>query len=86
MSVRTSPRSRNKIGKYTDAVAASDCDAVRRHRLGSFSPAMFQVLAVADEHVGEHAAAVAGARRALELDRFDPASEKVVASLTGGYP
>jgi hypothetical protein len=86
MSVRTRPCSRNKIGNYTDAVASSDCDAVGRHRLGSFSPAMFQALAVMDEHVGEHPAAVAGARRALQLDRFDPASEKLVASLTGGYP
>jgi putative inorganic carbon (HCO3(-)) transporter len=52
-------------------------------RLGSFSPEMFQLLAVVDEHVGDHAAAVAAARRALELDRFDPASRKLVESLTG---
>ncbi len=55
-------------------------------RLGSFSPEMFQVLAVVDEHVGDHAAAVSAARRALELDRFDPASRKLVEILTGGHP
>src|SRR5206468_1650626 len=49
-------------------------------RLGSFSPEMFQVLAVVDEHIGDHAAAVAAARRALELDRFDPASRKLIES------
>jgi putative inorganic carbon (HCO3(-)) transporter len=55
-------------------------------RLGSFSPEMFQVLALVDSHLGDHAAAVAAARRALELDRFDPASRKLVESLTGHYP
>jgi O-antigen ligase len=55
-------------------------------RLGSFSPEMFQSLAVVDEHLGDHAAAIAAARRALELDRFDPASRKLVARLTGQYP
>ena len=55
-------------------------------RLGAFSPEMFQLLAVVDEHLGDHAAAVAAARRALELDRFDPASRKLVVSLTGGTP
>jgi hypothetical protein len=47
---------------------------------------MFQLLAVVDEHIGDHTAAVAAARRALELDRFDPASKKLVESLTGGHP
>jgi tetratricopeptide (TPR) repeat protein len=55
-------------------------------RLGGFSPEMFQLLAVVDEHVGDHTAAVAAARRALELDRFDPASRKLLESLTGGSP
>jgi hypothetical protein len=55
-------------------------------RLGSFSPEMFQVLALVDAHLGDHAAAVVAARRALELDRFDPASRKLVESLTGGNP
>jgi O-antigen ligase len=55
-------------------------------RLGGFSPEMFQLLAVVDERIGDHAAAVAAARRALELDRFDPASQKLVARLTGQQP
>jgi hypothetical protein len=55
-------------------------------RLGTFSPEMFQVLAAVDEHLGDHAAAVAAARRALELDRFDTASKKLIARLTGQYP
>jgi tetratricopeptide (TPR) repeat protein len=55
-------------------------------RLGGFSPEMFQLLAVVDEHIGDHTAAVAAARRALELDRFDPASRKLLESLTGGSP
>jgi hypothetical protein len=52
-------------------------------RLGSFSPEMFHSLAVVDEYLGDHAAAVTAARRALELDRFDPASRKLVERLTG---
>jgi hypothetical protein len=47
---------------------------------------MFQVLALVDAHLGDHAAAVVAARRALELDRFDPASRKLVESLTGHSP
>jgi hypothetical protein len=55
-------------------------------RLGSFSPEMFQLLAVVDEHIGDHAAAVAAARRALQLDPFDPTSKKLVDRLTGQNP
>ena len=55
-------------------------------RLGAFSPEMFQLLAVVDEHLGDHTAAVAAARRALELDRFDPASRKLVDRVTGATP
>ena len=55
-------------------------------RLGSFNPEMFQVLASVEDHLGDHAAAVAAARKALQLDRFDPASQKLVARLTGQQP
>jgi len=51
-------------------------------RLGSYSPEMFRDLALVDEHLGDHAAAVAAARRALELDRFDQDSQKLVSRLT----
>ena len=51
-------------------------------RLGSFSPEMFRDLALVDEHLGDHAGAVAAARRALQLDRYDPESKKLLARLT----
>jgi hypothetical protein len=35
----------NNLGTTADAFAARGCDAVRQHRLGSFIPEMFQVLA-----------------------------------------
>jgi hypothetical protein len=47
---------------------------------------MFQRLAVVDEHIGDHAAAVAAARRAVQLDRFDPTSRKLLDALTGQSP
>jgi len=50
--------------------------------LGSYSPEMFRELAVVDEHLGDHAGAVAAARRALELDQYDTDSQKLVTQLT----
>ena len=44
---------------------------------------MFQELAIVDEHLGDHAGAVAAARRALELDRYDPRSQALLKRLTG---
>jgi putative inorganic carbon (HCO3(-)) transporter len=52
-------------------------------RLGSFSPEMFRELAIVDEHLGDHASAVTAARRALELDRYDPESQLLLKRLTG---
>jgi putative inorganic carbon (HCO3(-)) transporter len=52
-------------------------------RLGSYRPEMFRELAIVDEHLGDHAGAVAAARRALELDRYDPASRSLLTKLTG---
>jgi putative inorganic carbon (HCO3(-)) transporter len=79
------------LGQNGNPASNADWQAARdayetAARLGSFSPEMFQLLAVVDEHVGDHAAAVAAARRALELDRFDPASRKLVERLTGQNP
>jgi O-antigen ligase len=51
--------------------------------LGSFSPEMFRELALVDEHLGDHAGAVAAARRALELDRYDPESKALLNKLIG---
>lgn len=52
-------------------------------RLGSYSPEMFRQLAIVDEHLGDHAGAVAAARRAVELDRYDPQSRALLKTLTG---
>jgi hypothetical protein len=52
-------------------------------RLGSYSPEMFRDLANVDEHFGDHAAALAAARRALSLDRFDSDSQALVTRLGG---
>lgn len=51
-------------------------------RLGSYSPEMFRELAIIDDHLGDHAGAVAAARRALELDRYDTNSQQLVKRLT----
>ncbi len=65
-----------------DWVAAREAyDAAAR--LGSFSPEMFRHLAIVDEHLGDHAGAVAAARRAVELDRYDPESRALLQKLTG---
>jgi tetratricopeptide (TPR) repeat protein len=69
--------------RNADWLAARD-DYEAAARLGSFSPEMFKRLAVVDQHLGDHPAAVAAARRALELDRFDPTSGKLLDMLTGG--
>ena len=52
-------------------------------RLGSYSPEMYRDLAIVEEHFGDHAAALAAARRAVELDRFDPDSQALLAKLKG---
>ena len=52
-------------------------------RLGSYSPEMFRHLAIVDEHLGDHAAAIAAATRALELDRYDTSSQMLLKQLTG---
>jgi hypothetical protein len=49
--------------------------------LGSYAPETFRHLAVTDEHLGNHAGAVAAARRAVELDRYDPDSRALLAKL-----
>jgi hypothetical protein len=44
---------------------------------------MFRELAIVDEHLGDRAGALAAARRALELDRYDTASQALLKRLTG---
>jgi len=65
-----------------DWTAARDAyDAAAR--LGSYSPEMFRDLAIVDETLGDHAGAVAAARRAVQLDRYDAESRKLLARLGG---
>jgi O-antigen ligase len=52
-------------------------------QLGSYSPEMFRDLAIVDEHFGDHAAALAAARQAFSLDRFDKDSQALVTRLGG---
>jgi hypothetical protein len=44
---------------------------------------MFQNLAIVDEHLGDHAAALAAARRAFSLDPYDPDSLALLTKLGG---
>jgi putative inorganic carbon (hco3(-)) transporter len=69
---------------------ASDADWVAAReayetaaRLGTYSPEMFRDLAIVDEHMGDHAAALAAARQALSLDRYDKDSQALVTRLGG---
>ena len=50
-------------------------------RLGSYSPEMYRDLAIVDEHLGDHAAALAAARHALSLDRYDKDSQALLQKL-----
>jgi hypothetical protein len=65
-----------------DWAAAREADHAAA-RLGSYSPEMFRQLALVDEHLGDHTGAVAAARRALELDRYDPRSQALLKALVG---
>jgi putative inorganic carbon (HCO3(-)) transporter len=51
-------------------------------RLGSYAPETFRHLAIADEHFGDRVGAIAAARRAVELDPYDPHSQALLARLT----
>jgi putative inorganic carbon (HCO3(-)) transporter len=50
-------------------------------QLGSYSPEMFRDLAIVDEHLGDRAAALAAARQALSLDRYDKDSQALLTRL-----
>jgi hypothetical protein len=45
---------------------------------------MFRDLAIVDDHLGDHAAALVAARQALSLDRFDKDSQALLARLESG--
>jgi O-antigen ligase len=62
-------------------------DAVR---LGTFTPSVFRHLAIVDAHLGLRDQALAAARRAVSLDRFDPANQQLLDKLeqspSAGWP
>ena len=74
-------------------VAMADADWTRAReaymtaaRLGSFDPSVFRQLAIADQHLGLHAEAVAAAKRSVELNRFDPRNLAVLQAVTSAPP
>jgi len=48
-------------------------------RLGTFNPLVYRNLALAERNLGHLPEALAAARRAVELDRFDPANQALLA-------
>ena len=74
-------------------IAMADADWVRARAdymkaatLGSYDPALFRQLAIADKHLGLQAEAVAAAKRSVELDRFDPRNLAVLQTVTSAPP
>jgi O-antigen ligase len=54
--------------------------------LGTFNPQMFRNLAIADRQLGLFADAVAAARAAVYLDRFDPLNQAILAQMEAPQP
>ena len=50
-------------------------------RLGTYNPRVYRNLALAERNLGRFAAALAAARQAAALDRFDPANQALVDQL-----
>jgi putative inorganic carbon (HCO3(-)) transporter len=55
-------------------------------RLGTFNPLVYRNLALADRNLGRIPQALAAARKAVELDRFDPANEALLAEFATAKP
>jgi tetratricopeptide (TPR) repeat protein len=55
-------------------------------RLGTYNPAVYRNLALSDEHLGRLDEAHAAARKAVELDRFDPANRALLAQFEPPNP
>jgi tetratricopeptide (TPR) repeat protein len=49
--------------------------------LGTYNPLVYRNLALADRNLGRMTEALAAARKAFELDRFDPANRALLAQL-----
>jgi len=55
-------------------------------QLGTYNPAVYRNLALADQHLGRLGEAHAAARKAVELDRFDPANRALLAQFEAPGP
>ncbi len=55
-------------------------------RLGTYNPLVYRNLALADRDLGLRAEGEAAARKAVELDRFDPANQALLAQFEVGSP
>ena len=53
-------------------------------RLGTYNPLVYRNLALADRDLGLRAEGAAAARKAVELDRFDPANQALLAQFEEG--
>lgn len=60
------------------AARAAYLDAIR---LGTYNPFVYRNLALVDIQLGRRAEALSAARKAVELDRFDPANQALLAQL-----
>jgi O-antigen ligase len=76
-------RADGRPGPAADWSAARD-DFRVAIQLGTGDPVAFRGLAVAERQLDDRAQAIAAARRALELDRFDPANGSLVRALEQG--
>jgi tetratricopeptide (TPR) repeat protein len=55
-------------------------------QLGTYNPAVYRNLALSDQHLGRLKEAHAAARKAVELDRFDPANRALLAQFEAPGP
>src|SRR6267378_5850451 len=55
-------------------------------QLGTYNPAVYRNLALADRDLGLRSEGEAAARKAVELDRFDPANQALLSQFEGGTP
>jgi len=62
-------------GDWTEAASAYQDAAT----LGTYNPLVYRNLALADRNLGRYAEARAAAKKAVELDRFDPANRALLA-------
>jgi O-antigen ligase len=66
--------------------SAARSDYLDATQLGTYNPRLYRNLALADRNLGRRGEALDAARRAVELDRFDPANQALVNQLETGGP